>query len=146
MKKEQKITLKEIEDKIKLLGTLKFNAVNDPTNLKDCIRKVIKQDGNGDCGKATYFSKNNKLQCEYSKLRGICDIYRTVLHYYPNTKLKQVLDIMDSIGYFESYCNTTAQSVFYKPYVGAYRLPTHTFIRTKRFGGNVKLENTDYYD
>jgi hypothetical protein len=129
---------KEIEYKIKQLGTLKVSDNYKVNDIKQLLKIII------DERRPTYYTKNNRLQCEYNRARGLTDIYRTVLHYFPDTSFKQLVDIINSDSKcYASYCYTTAQTVFSKLSYPI-RFNRYIIFRTKKFGGNVNLKNVVY--
>lgn len=78
-------SLDEDEEEIRKYYKRKIYLKDTPKNIDDVILKLISLDN------ATYYSRGG-THCEVMKLRSIHDIYKVCLSYFPNTKLKEVID------------------------------------------------------
>lgn len=114
--------LEEIEKDLKKLKPIRFKKDYKATSLKNVIEDALRNDSDTICGLSTYHL-NNKLQCEGSdnykshvRLRGIADLYRLARNYYPNTKLKEVVNLLKNRQ--RQYCTTTHQTVYYRNPLG----------------------------
>ena len=98
--------IEEIEKELDKLKPLKFSIKKEqPKNYKDCIDRVIQ-------GEATFMNSDIYPQCHSNKARGTADIYRTCKFYFPNTKLKDVINYIKPKA--KDFCTTTNQTVFYR--------------------------------
>lgn len=96
--------IEEIEKELREHKKLKLHESIKPKNYKQVIDDVV-------FGKPTYLSSKYP-QCPKNRARGIRDIYRTVLTYFPETSLKEV--IIYANEYCKNYCTTTRQSVYFR--------------------------------
>lgn len=105
------MNIEEIESEIKKAQRLCFKGNYEFNNFEMVINHMLDRDLNV---QKTYFSNSNRIQCKYwLHGRGVYDIYRTVLYYFPDTKLKDVLEYLKkSFAHF--YCYDTKQTVFNK--------------------------------
>lgn len=96
--------IEEIEKELDKLKPLKFNNKKAlPKSYEECIDRVIQ-------GEATFMNSDIYPQCHSSKMRGIADIYRTCKHYFPNVKLKNIVQHARKKPH--QFCCTTNQTVF----------------------------------
>lgn len=119
--------IEEIEKELKEHKRLKLAESIKPNNYKEVIDEVIH-------GKPTYLSSKYP-QCIRNRARGIRDIYRTVLTYFPNTSLKDVLNYTNE--YSQGYCTTTRQSVYNRN-----KYPSFEIVRINLGRGNCGKEVT----
>lgn len=61
-------------------------------------------------GQATYLNSDKTPQCPKDRMRGVRDIYRICKYYFPEIKLKTVLEKLQP--QVHSFCNETKQSVY----------------------------------
>ena len=103
--------IQEIEKDLKQLSKLRFKDKEKKfKSFENVIDEAIgKIEGYDQTGKSTYYDKGG-LQCEEGRNRGIADLYRLSLYYFPKTKLKQVVNyVMET--YSSSFCHNTNQTV-----------------------------------
>ena len=130
--------IEEIEKDLKQLSKLKFKDKDKKfKSFENVIDEAVGQiDGYHRTGKATYYDRGG-LQCKGGRTRGIADLYRLSLYYFPKTKLKEVVNYaMKKYSFY--FCNTTNQTVFWVDYVKKYDT-TDISIRLK----NRKRVNID---
>lgn len=102
--------LKEIQENLDTLKTLKFSKNKSFNNITEVLDFACLNDYNTD--NSTTFSNSNKIQCPKTRMRGISDLYRICKHYFPNTKLDDILKYIKSKPFQYHYCYTTNQDVF----------------------------------
>lgn len=102
--------IEEFEKVLRTKGQLKLGKiyVKDKKfkDFKDIVRAML------DDKQSTYYAKNNALQCGWERLRGIADMYRTCLYYFPDTSLKDLYTFLKEQDYVHSFCYTTNQTVY----------------------------------
>ena len=98
---------------------IKFKNNKEFKNFKEVIEHALQTVKNNEFDYSlpiTVYSKSNSLQCKCTIGRGIGDIYRLCKNYFPETKLKDVVDYLENNrkGKRIQYCYTTKQTVFRK--------------------------------
>lgn len=102
--------IEDIQANLDSLKTLKFKENKEFKNLREVIDFAIVRDYRVD--NSTMYSKaKSKIQC-LNKQRGIADLYRIGRHYFPNTKLNDVIEVIKEKPVYYHYCYTTNQDVF----------------------------------
>lgn len=101
-------SLDEDEIEIRKNYKRKIYLKDIPNNIDDIILKLISLDN------ATYYSRGG-THCEVMRLRSIHDIYKVCLSYFPNTKLKEVIDKLQFVK-TEPYNNVFGYCSIIKKY------------------------------
>jgi len=120
-------SFEQLEEEIRKLKPLKFKDII-PISYKETIRLLIG-------GTPTYLNSEKKPQCGVNRSRGLRDIYRTVLYYYPETSFKDVFNETCNNG-SSSFCNETNQTVFH---------PVYRTYTSDKPNVQVRLGRTPYY-
>ena len=109
-------SLDEDEELIKSKYKRKLYIKQEPKSVDDVIIKLIDWD-NG----TTY--KRGGSQCSNGKYRSVVDIYKTCLTYFPETKLKEVVDKLKHGHVPYGYCGTIRRYRlhFGTPFVNTYK-------------------------
>lgn len=123
--------IEEIEKDLKQLSKLRFKHKEKKfKSFKNVINEAIGKIHNYvQTGKPTYYEKGG-LQCKEGRRRGIADLYRLSLYYFPNTKLKEVVNYAMK-KYSSSFCHNTNQTVIRPNYGGKSHSSIHINIRLK---------------
>ena len=141
----------KIEKNLRSLPAIRFHKSYKPANYQEVIQKMGR--GLGLYNNQTYYDSNNKTQSLGGCYRGISDIYRVVIYYFPETTLKEVINYLLNVKFVCSgYCSTTAQTVIkamgnqYTTMNSLNHNLTMNTMRTAKFGKNVKLIDIKYDD
>lgn len=110
-KKYTKMKLKEIQENLDTLKTLKFSKNKSFNNITEVLDFACINDYHTD--NSTMLSNSNKkIQCNSNRMRGISDLYRISKYYFPDTKLDDIVKYIKSRPFQYLYCYTTNQDVF----------------------------------
>lgn len=108
-----RMKIEDIQANLDTLPTIKFKDCSY-SNIDDILKKIL--NNNYTIDNSTYYSKNNRKQCNQFSSRGIADIYRLCKYYFPETTLKEVVDSLQKRTLNYGYCFTTNQDVFKDSY------------------------------